>query len=597
LRAEFEVYNLLFYLTVRAGQLGLNVGHVPVIRRYPHDGKVPTKIGGFASKLALLGETVRAATGGYTPDHAAPQNVSLLWSALLTAALLLPLLASVIVSPNYSPDSWALYELSQTVFADFYRFTHFRSYANASEYSAAFAPLWPILIAVVDGALGTGARTGVYLAFLAYFAFAVVSEEIGRQVTGAAWVGMGAAMVLLLGSSMVWDELSAGRTIPLQLLLYALLLKGLLVGRSMAWLKAGSIGLIAGLAVMNRFDAALLPIFAAAIVGWITRSPARVGVAFAASVAALLPWIGYSLVTFGTLFATDNAGIATSLDPRAFVTDWWPESQPSIADNPASWVSKVLVGAGQWIINGLVIVASPLGAAIALAVVAMAGVQLLASKAPSLEERPAGLPKDQQILIAFVGVMILMMVPQVVTGYLEYRYYSALIWAFILAASVWLIGRAGSRAEKQIYGSIIWVFFLPWIVGFVLLTLVGAARDGRIDTQRWAAFEAPQDVSQLSECLTRDQDARVLVLGDERFVAKAGALGALRAMMEPRNISDDRPNAPDWDAFFEAWQVDYVLVGDPSRMNDGQSLAGAQIVANCPLPLFKIGPSAAGDLR
>lgn len=46
-REVFSVYNLLFYLTVRAGQLGLRVAHVPVARRYPEDGKVPTKIGGW----------------------------------------------------------------------------------------------------------------------------------------------------------------------------------------------------------------------------------------------------------------------------------------------------------------------------------------------------------------------------------------------------------------------------------------------------------------------------------------------------------------------------------------------------------------------
>ena len=90
------------------------------------------------------------------------------------------------------------------------------------------------------------------------------------------------AMILLLGSKMVWDELEAGRTIPLQLLLFALVLKGLLTTQTMSLLRASGIGFVAGLAVMNRFDAALLPVLAAAMVGWITRSPARAAIAFAA---------------------------------------------------------------------------------------------------------------------------------------------------------------------------------------------------------------------------------------------------------------------------------------------------------------------------
>jgi hypothetical protein len=155
-RAEFSVYNLLFYLTVRAGQLGLKVGHVPVVRRYPEDGKVPTKIGGFASKLALLKEALVAATGGYTPDEATHRRAGWLAPALLTLAVLGAVMASVIAAPPYSPDSWALYELSQTVFGDFYRFNHWRSYADAGAYSASFPPLTPVLIALTDGVLGTG---------------------------------------------------------------------------------------------------------------------------------------------------------------------------------------------------------------------------------------------------------------------------------------------------------------------------------------------------------------------------------------------------------------------------------------------------------
>lgn len=61
-RDVFQRYELLFYLTVRAGQIGMKVAHVPVQRRYPANAEVPTKItGGLisaggvrkASKFAL----------------------------------------------------------------------------------------------------------------------------------------------------------------------------------------------------------------------------------------------------------------------------------------------------------------------------------------------------------------------------------------------------------------------------------------------------------------------------------------------------------------------------------------------------------------
>ena len=66
-RDVFSRYELLFYLTIRAGQLGLRVCEIPVRRSYPRGEAVPTKIAGSGAKLALLRQTWQAATGTYNP--------------------------------------------------------------------------------------------------------------------------------------------------------------------------------------------------------------------------------------------------------------------------------------------------------------------------------------------------------------------------------------------------------------------------------------------------------------------------------------------------------------------------------------------------
>ncbi|MFV2091456.1 MAG: glycosyltransferase family 2 protein [Hyphomicrobiales bacterium] len=66
-RAVFNDYNLLFYLSVRASQLGFRVTEVGVTRAYPASGKLPTKITGLGSKLRLMGELFGAAFGAYHP--------------------------------------------------------------------------------------------------------------------------------------------------------------------------------------------------------------------------------------------------------------------------------------------------------------------------------------------------------------------------------------------------------------------------------------------------------------------------------------------------------------------------------------------------
>lgn len=571
-REVFSVYNLLFYLTVRAGQLGLRVAHVPVERRYPDDGKVPTKIGGFASKLALLKETFVAATGGYTPD-AAVARAGWLAPVAVLFALLAVLLAKVVAAPPYSPDSWALWELAQTVTSDFYRFAHWRSYASDLPYSASFPPLTPVLIAGADALLGTGPRTGLYLAFAAFAGFALVSEAIARRVTGAAWLGLGAALVLLTGPNMLLTEMQAGRTIPLQLLLYALVLRGLLQGRAITLVQAALIGLVAGMAVLNRFDALLLPLPVALAVGWLTRSPAKALAALAAALVAVSPWVAYSLTHFGTLFATDNAGIATALDPRAYVTDWWPTPQPTPADDPLAWAGKVAANVGRVAYVAAALAASPLGL-VAAAFLAFPAMLAWLCRA---ERRPAG---HVGMLAGFAVLMALMCAPQLMTGYADPRYLTALAWALLLAAGCRGIASSGALAQRRVFAR---GAGAAAVLAVAVLALTGP-RPATVER-----FDHPADVAALHTCLVGEEAAaRVLVLGDDDFAARAGALGGIAAMMAPRNMAEGRLDAAGARAFAARFEVTHVLAADRPLAAWARATFPLTPVQGCPLTLYRL---------
>ena len=570
-REVFSVYNLLFYLTVRAGQLGLKVAHVPVERRYPDDGKVPTKIGGLASKLALLKETFVAATGGYTPDSAVRQ-ARWLWPAAVLFALLAALLWKVIAAPPYTPDSWALWELSQTVFGDFYRFTHWRSYASDLPYSASFPPLTPVLIAAVDAVLGTGPRTGLTLAFAAFAGFALVSEAIGRRVTGAAWLGLGAALVLLTGPNMLLIEMQAGRTIPLQLLFYALVLRGLVRGAAITFGQAALIGFVAGLAVLNRFDAVLLPLPVALAVGWLTRSPVKGLAALAAALLAVSPWVAYSLAHFGTPFATDNAGIATALDPRAYVTDWWPTPPPTLSYDPLAWAGKVAANFGRLAYVAAGLAASPLGlvAAVFLALPALLAWLCRAER---------GAHAALRVLAGFAVLMALMCAPQVMTGYIEQRYLSPLVWALLLAAGCAGIARSSALSQRVVFARAAGAVPVLAVAALALVTPV--AEDA-------AAFDNPADVRALKACLADAPEARVLVIGADRFAARAGAQGGIAAMMAPRNIAEGRLDTAGARAFAARFGVTHVLAAEPSRAAWARKTFPVSPVPGCPQALYRL---------
>lgn len=66
-RAVFERYSLLFYLTMRAGQLGYRTCEIPVERGYPAGERTPTKIAGFRGRVAMMGELWDVVRGRYRP--------------------------------------------------------------------------------------------------------------------------------------------------------------------------------------------------------------------------------------------------------------------------------------------------------------------------------------------------------------------------------------------------------------------------------------------------------------------------------------------------------------------------------------------------
>lgn len=66
-RNVFDRYQLLFYLTVRADQLGYRSIEIPVTRSYPANEPAPTKIGRFRGKAGHLVELFAVALGKFNP--------------------------------------------------------------------------------------------------------------------------------------------------------------------------------------------------------------------------------------------------------------------------------------------------------------------------------------------------------------------------------------------------------------------------------------------------------------------------------------------------------------------------------------------------
>ena len=66
-RDVFTDYELLWYLNVRAPRTGHLTREVPITRRYPDGGEVPTKISPWRGNLRVLSQTLRVVVGAYNP--------------------------------------------------------------------------------------------------------------------------------------------------------------------------------------------------------------------------------------------------------------------------------------------------------------------------------------------------------------------------------------------------------------------------------------------------------------------------------------------------------------------------------------------------
>lgn len=66
-RDIFQRYELLFYLTVRAGQIGARIKQIPVERCYPKNQKIPTKINGIKGKIEIFKQTIFVIFGHFNP--------------------------------------------------------------------------------------------------------------------------------------------------------------------------------------------------------------------------------------------------------------------------------------------------------------------------------------------------------------------------------------------------------------------------------------------------------------------------------------------------------------------------------------------------
>ena len=434
----------------------------------------------------------------------------------------------------FSPDSWSYFELAKTVFSgDFYRFNTFRSHFS-EHYSASFPFGFPIALAVLHGVVGPVPEAAQYFNVAVMLATAYVVVRIGDELRFPAVAGLAVACSLMLYLP-YFDEVRAGRSLPLAIMLFAVAC--LLHLRD----RPGAAGLLFGLSALVRFDFLTHAIVFIAVAPLLRRrfDPGAFPLAAAGFAIGIAPWVVYGFVHFGTFWASDNAWVAMSALP-AFVEDYPAAAAITASQDVALWLGRLAANV------------RPLGEALQWASTQFPLVPVLAV-AILLDWRVASGHGIARFAIC-AAALAASTVPYVLTGYVDPRYFSVhLVCASLLLWSYLLPSNRGRRTGALV----------QW-TGVVAVGLVVAL--GARDLYRSAIYGQGQAdemrkelalIESLRQCHLRTPAVTYLFAGERLSPFKYGAITGMRTARLPTNfVAMDEPQRK---AFF-ARMSPFVLV-------------------------------------
>ncbi|MCX7619709.1 MAG: hypothetical protein N2037_02555 [Acidimicrobiales bacterium] len=509
--------------------------------------------------------------------------------------------------PPYPADSWSYYELSRSFPGDPMHLHVFRAYITAEPYSASFPPLWPLVIAIVDGLTGAGFRSGQLAGVACYVIAAAFLDQAGRRWFAVRGLGPAILLVLFIFTPSL-QEMVSSAPIGLTVMLVAALLMLMANPEPLSARQCSWLGVAGGLLMLTRFDTAafvvLLPLVLV-LLGCLRRKDLlRVYVTLALT---LSPWIAYSLLRFRTPFASDNSRVAMAV-PKTFVLDYWPDGVPTLLSDPGGWFNRVFGLTKQfWQMTLRVLDEAQTPGFLALITGFVVIVSVGLTKwSPAGRHRNLGpLLVDQlRTIVRHRGVQILAAVTVLqylalgtalsTSGYLQPRYFvvTVLLIDLTLVAIVLAVPHKPPLGATFACLALLWLGYLrfysmertvPFIEGYPFTYAIGLPFD---------------DVYALASCVTEED--RVLFARDAGEGYMFGAITDGKGAMEPSNwlrLTDEQRGR-----FFRDYRITRVFVSPAAipmtseRMKVARQLATSagippeNVKEVCTAGLYTVGP-------
>lgn len=223
----------------------------------------------------------------------------------------------------FSPDSFSYYDISKTIFSDFYHVSTQRQYVYDTDLGISFPYLYPLFMAIFNAFTGLEIYSGtvfniIIACFSCYLLYKISTKHFGNPFVGTV------AAVFLMTNKPYLTEMRVARSVPLAVFCILILAYFILDLPKISFKSCLLAGLGAGGAMVCRFDA----LVAAGMCGLALLIFAKKGtkikccIFYAAGILILtLPWILFSLINFGSIFISDNSGtifMPTPLIPQKY---------------------------------------------------------------------------------------------------------------------------------------------------------------------------------------------------------------------------------------------------------------------------------------
>lgn len=240
----------------------------------------------------------------------------------------------------FSPDSWSYYELSKTIFSNFYHVNTIRQYAYLSDYGCSFPPLLPVLMAIFSFFTGMNVYSGVFINLFVVLITGFLCYKLSLKMYGDIIIG-GIVYFFIVTNVYYIDEVMSGRSIPLSMLFMLILLYLCWDIPHLSFKQCFTAGSVIALGVLTRYD--FLPLAGTAVFTMLlflrNNKYKKTLLIIFISLLIISPWMFYSYTTFKTPFASDNGRTAMSVElirPSTYLTN--DELLHTLMTHPYDWI-------------------------------------------------------------------------------------------------------------------------------------------------------------------------------------------------------------------------------------------------------------------